>query len=73
MFIRNLKILGAAVPEKSDEKFYWRKRKKGQIKGMISMRMLILSYTIQVIPNVCIKILDVPEKSLKKVYTHTQT
>ena len=30
-----------------DEKFYWRERKNGQIKGMISMRMLIPSYTIQ--------------------------
>ena len=42
--------------EISDRKFCRRKRKNGQIKGMISMRMLILSYMIlQVIPNVCTK------------------
>ena len=43
------------------------KKKIVQIKGMINMRMLILSNTIQlIIPNVCtdLKILDavVPEK-----------
>ena len=27
MFIQNFKILLAVVPHKSDEKFYWRKRK----------------------------------------------
>ena len=61
-----------------DKTLYWRERKNGPIKGMISMRMLILSYTIQhIIPNVCtnFKILGavVPEKSLteKKVNTHT--
>ena len=62
-------FVGAVVPEKSytetnivteifDEKFCWRERKNGQIKGMISMRMLILFYTIlhvHVIFNRCTK------------------
>ena len=40
----------------SDRNFYWREKKNGQIKGMISRRRLILSYTIQqVIPNICTK------------------
>ena len=56
MFIRNFKILGAVVPEKSLTKILLEKKKNGQIKGMIGMRMLILSYTIQqVIPNVYTK------------------
>ena len=38
------------------QKINWRERKNGQIKGMISSRRLILSYTVQlVIPNVCTK------------------
>ena len=38
-----------------DRNFYWRK-KNGQIKGIISRRRVILSYTIQqVIPNICTK------------------
>ena len=73
MFVRNLKILGevgAVFPEKSLTKNFIGE-KNGQIKGMISMMILILSYTIQqVIFNVrtnC-KILGVvvPEKSLTK-------
>ena len=52
------------------------RKKKVQIKGMISMRMLILSYTIQqVILNVCtkFKILGrvIPEKSLTEKSLHT--
>ena len=45
-------------PEKSEERFGERKKKKnGQIKGMISIRMLILSYTIQLaLPNVLYQI-----------------
>ena len=57
MFIANFKILGEVVAEKCVMKNF-EKMKNGQIQGMcnISMRMLNLSYTIQVvIPNVCIK------------------
>ena len=63
--------------EKSDEKFYWREIKNGQIKGMKSMRMTILaqfnkSYPMFV-PNFKILVAAVPEKSLMKSkdYTHT--
>ena len=39
-----------------DRNFYWRERKKGQIKGMVSKRMPIFSCKIQqVIPNICTK------------------
>ena len=52
--------------EKSDEKFIGKnkkkkkrkknkKKKQGHIMGMVNMRMPILLYTIQVIPNVCTK------------------
>ena len=36
--------------------FLWKRMKIGQIKGMISRRMLILSYTIKVKSNVCTKL-----------------
>ena len=50
------KILGAAVPEKSLTKKLLENKKNGQIKTMVSMRMLSLSYTIQhFISNVCTK------------------
>ena len=55
MFVPQLKILCAAVPDKSLLKNLVKKN-NGQIQGMISMRMVIFSYTIQqVIPNVCTK------------------
>ena len=39
-----------------DEKILLEKKKNGQIKEMISIRVLILSYTIQqTIPHVCSK------------------
>ena len=55
--IQNLKTLAViGAGEFCDEKFYWRERKNGQIKGMISSSMLILFYTIQQgIPNICTK------------------
>ena len=47
---------GAVVPEKSLMKYFIGEKKNGQIKGMICMRMLSLSYIIQqVILNVCTK------------------
>ena len=52
----NFKILGEAVAEKSVTKNFIEKKTKGQIKGMISMRMMNLSYTIQqVIHNIYTK------------------
>ena len=60
MFVPNFKILGEVVPEKSVTKNYLMERKNEQIKGMISMRVLILSYTIQeVIANVCFVCVEV--------------
>ena len=53
--IQNLKTGCNRSWEFCDKKFYWRK-KNGQIKEMVSIRRLILSYTMQqVIPNICIK------------------
>ena len=50
--VKLTKILSAVVLEISLTKYFI--GKNGQMKRMISMRMLILSYTIQqVIPNVC--------------------
>ena len=48
MFVQSFKILGAIVPEKSLTKniYVLEKKKNGQIKAMISKRMLLLSYTI---------------------------
>ena len=78
MCTQNLKTGSHRSWEICDEKFYCRKRKKRQIKGMIRIRMLILSYMIQqVIPNVCTKfqnprwsssweILDEKKKKKKK-------
>ena len=72
MFVPNFKILDEVVPEKSVTKNF-EKKKNGQIKGMLSMRMQNLSYTIQVvIPNVCTKSFqtpsgEVPEKSLTHI------
>ena len=37
------------------QKFLLERKKNGQIKVMISRRRLFLSYTIQVIPNICTK------------------
>ena len=48
MFVRNFKILGTVVLEKSLTKHLIGERENGQIKGMISIRMLIFSFTIQV-------------------------
>ena len=53
-------------------KFDWREKKNAQIKEMVSIRKLILSYTMQqVVPNICTKfqILGtvVPEKSLTQI------
>ena len=46
-------------------------KKHGQLKGMISMRMLILSYTIQqVIVNVCTKFQNPTCSSPKKSLTN---
>ena len=42
------------------------RKKNAQIKGMINRRRLILSYTIQVIPNILDKV--VPEKSLTQIF-----
>ena len=53
--IHNLKTLALTGAEKSVMKNLLGEKENGQIKGMISMNMLILSYTIQVIPNVCNK------------------
>ena len=59
-------------------KFLLERKKKEQIKGMISRRRLVLFYTIQhVIPNICTKFQNPrcssPEKSLMhKTFTHTQ-
>ena len=56
MFIPNFKIVGEVVAEKYVQKILFEKKKSGQIKGMINMRMLNLSYTIEVvIPSVCTK------------------
>ena len=53
--IQNLKTLAVIGAENSVTKSLQRK-KNGQIKGMISSSMMILSYTIQqVIPNICTK------------------
>ena len=56
------------------------RKKNGQIKGLISRRWLILSYTIQLtIPNVCTKFhhpMSSGSREIfdrKKVYTHTRT
>ena len=77
--VKLTKILSAVVLEISLTKYFI--GKNGQMKRMISMRMLILSYTIQqVVPNVCtifqnprrigsLEILD--EK--KNKFTHRQT
>ena len=80
MFVQNFKNLCAVVPEKFLTTNLLEKKKSRQIKGMINMRMLILSNTIQqVIPHVCenFKIVGavVPEKSLseKSLHTHRQT
>ena len=53
------------------EKFLTEKKKNGQIKGMINMKMLILSYTKQqaiakIVQNFKILGAAVPEKSLTK-------
>ena len=53
MFVQNFKILGRVVPEKSLTKNFIGEKKDGQIKEMISMMILILFYTIQlVIPDI---------------------
>ena len=52
-------ILGEVALEKSLTKYFIGEKKDSQIKGMINMMMLILSYTIQVVvPNVCTKFLN---------------
>ena len=48
MFIRNFKILGEVIIEKSLTKYFIGEKKDGQIKGKINMRML-LSYPIFVL------------------------
>ena len=62
------------------QKFWLERKKKGQIKGMVSRRKLSLSYTMQqVIPNICTKFQNPRCSSSweisdrKKVYTHTHT
>ena len=53
--IQNLKTLALIEPEKSDFFFVLEIKKNGQLKGMISMRMLFF-YTLQLfVPNDCIK------------------
>ena len=53
---KKLKTLALIGPEKYVTKTFTGEKENGQMKGMVSMRMLILSYTIQeVIPNVCTK------------------
>ena len=69
MFVPKFKIIGAGVPEKFLTKNFTGEKENGRIEGMISMRMLILSYAIQVVvPNVCINLQNpssaVPEKPL---------
>ena len=61
MFIRNFKILGEVVIEKSLTKYFIGEKKDGQIKGKINMRIL-LSYPIFV-PNFKILGAVVAEKS----------
>ena len=54
MFVPIFKIVGEVIAEKSVMKIVFEKKKNGQIKGIISMKMLNFSYTMQVgIPNVC--------------------
>ena len=54
MCIQNLKTLALIDAEKSVTEIFIGEKENGQIKGMIHMRRLILSYTIQqVIPNIC--------------------
>ena len=49
-------LVAALIAGEKCDGFLWEKKKNGQIKMMTSMRMLILSYAIQlVIPNVCTK------------------
>ena len=49
-------FLRAVVSEKSLTKIIGEKEKNGQIRGMINVRIVILSYTIQVVvPNACTK------------------
>ena len=47
MFVPNFKILGAVVPEESVTKTFIGEEENGETKGMISIRMLNPSYTIQ--------------------------
>ena len=73
MFVPKFKITGAVAPEKFLTKNFIGEKENGQIEGMISMRMPILSYTIQVIvPNVCTNFQNpssaVPEKPLTQIY-----
>ena len=53
--MQNLKTLALIEAEKSVTEIFICEKENGQIKGMISRR-LILSYTIQqAIPNICTK------------------
>ena len=57
--IQNLKTLTLIAGEKPMMDFYKKEKKIGQINRMTSIRMLILSYTIQLlILNVCTKFLN---------------
>ena len=83
MFVQNFKFLGAVVPEKSLTKKILEKKKNGQIKRIISMRMLSLSNTVQqIIANVVanfyileavVQEKSLTEKSYTKKHTHRQT
>ena len=48
MFVPIFKIVGEVIAEKSVMKILFETKENGQIKGMISMRMLNLSYTMKV-------------------------
>ena len=53
------KAFGSHRSREICDKFLLERKKNGKIKGMISRRRLILSYTIQqVIPNICTKFIN---------------
>ena len=81
VFIQNFTTPGAILPEKSLIKYFIREKEKhGQIKGMINMRMLILSHNTSYELNVCTKFQNLRcstriswEIFDRKKFTHTHT
>ena len=84
--IQNLKTLALTEAEKSVTEILLERKKNGQIKRIISRKRLILSYTIQVIPNICTKFQNPRFSSFWEIFgekkslhthphtnTHTQT